>query len=206
MDTTTNTITNTTTNTITNTRTCNICTFINSDKMNNCQVCNSSLFNNTNNNLANLLTKSLEQINKNKLIENNYIDAHETIPESFFQVEMIHFPCWINDTQVKVFVDTGAQQSIMSKKFAEEAGISHLIDTRYNGVAKGVGEQKILGKIWLVDIDFGDLHLPCSFIILETLDIDVIFGLNMLISHGCIIDCKNKCITTSNMTIPFISK
>ena len=34
---------------------------------------------------------------------------------------MIHFPCWINDKQVKVFVDTGAQQSIMSKKFAEEA-------------------------------------------------------------------------------------
>lgn len=45
------------------------------------------------------------------------------------------------------FVDSGAQMTVMSYKCAEKLGILHLVDERFAGVAVGVGESKILGKV-----------------------------------------------------------
>ena len=37
--------------------------------------------------------------------------------------------------------------TVMSYKCAEKLGILHLVDERFAGVAVGVGESKILGKV-----------------------------------------------------------
>ena len=79
-----------------------------------------------------------------------------------------------------------------------------MVDHSINGKVRGVGEQNVLGKIWMVDIIFNEHALPCSFTVLENLEYDVIFGLNMMITHRCTIDLDNKCLRLGEYEVPFV--
>lgn len=45
----------------------------------------------------------------------------------------------VNHVEVDIFVDTGAQTTIMSREFAERAGLMKLVDTRFSNIVLGVG-------------------------------------------------------------------
>ena len=96
------------------------------------------------------------------------------------------------------FVDSGAQMTIMSETFAEKLGLLRLVDTRFAGVAVGVGTGKILGKVHVAQIKVAGVVLPMSVTIMAgggmgDKNMDFLLGLDMLKRHRCNINlAKNQ--------------
>lgn len=132
----------------------------------------------------------MELINQERIDENMQL-AYDISPESFTSVNMLYIKIKVNNQDVQAFVDSGAQTTIISPKLAAKVGIDRLIDRRFQGEARGVGSQKIEGKIHSVPISIGDsnIEIPCSFIVLDT-HVDLLFGLDMLRRHKCVIDLQ----------------
>lgn len=95
-----------------------------------------------------------------------YYEMMEKYPEAMGRVLMLYIDVEVNGHTFHAFVDSGAQQTIMSSTFAEKLGVLHLVDKRFHGVAVGVGTGKILGRIHIVDLNIDGNLFPCSITVM----------------------------------------
>ncbi|VBB25883.1 unnamed protein product [Acanthocheilonema viteae] len=121
--------------------------------------------------------------------------AMEHMPEAYIPVTMLYIKMKINGVEVKAFVDSGAQVSILSDSIAQRCNLMRLVDKRFQATVHGVGgAQQLLGKIHACQVQIEEQFFPCNFDVLANRDIDVLLGLDILKRHRCVIDLQNNCL------------
>lgn len=152
--------------------------------------------------------KKIEAAIRQKGIDENWEAALEHNPEAFARVVMLYVDMEVNGVPLKAFVDSGAQSTIISKSCAERCGLLRLLDQRYKGIAHGVGQSEILGRIHVAPIKIGSIFYPCSFLVLDAPNMEFLFGLDMLRKHQCIIDLKENVMRVGGgeVSVPFLQE
>ncbi|XP_050371392.1 protein DNA-DAMAGE INDUCIBLE 1 [Argentina anserina] len=152
--------------------------------------------------------KKIEAAIRQKGIDENWAAAVEHNPESFARVIMLYVDMEVNGVPIKAFVDSGAQSTIISKSCAERCGLLRLLDQRFKGIAHGVGQTEILGRIHVAPIKIGNNFYPCSFSVLDATNMEFLFGLDMLRKHQCSIDLKDNVLRVGGgeVSVPFLQE
>jgi len=152
--------------------------------------------------------KKIEAAIRQKGIDENWEAALEHNPEGFARVIMLYVDMEVNGVPLKAFVDSGAQSTIISKSCAEKCGLLRLMDQRYKGIAHGVGQSEILGRIHVAPIKIGNNFYPCTFVVLDSPNMEFLFGLDMLRKHQCTIDLKENVLTVGGgeVSVPFLQE
>jgi len=149
-------------------------------------------------------------------VDEQYRQMMEEFPEGMGRVLMLYIDAEVNGHKIEAFVDSGAQSTIMSSACAERCGLLHLLDTRFEGTAVGVGTGKILGRIHVAEMKikgFGHIF-PCTITIMDSekglgdKNMDFLLGLDMLKRHKCNIvlgrNILQFCVGNEKLETPFL--
>lgn len=73
---------------------------------------------------------------------------------------------------------------------------------------RGVGTGKIIGRVHIAQLKLGETYFAMSITILESSDVEFLFGLDMLRRHRCAIDLAKNALRIEGHSgceeIPFI--
>lgn len=149
--------------------------------------------------------KIYERIRMDK-IEKDHESVMEQHPELLGRVSMLYVNLLVNGHPVKAFVDSGAQATIISPSCAEACGITHLIDPRYSGIARGVGTARILGRIHKAPFKLAEFAEDeiCCFTVMEGKDVDILLGLDMLRRYQATIDLAGNKLVLGGESVSFL--
>lgn len=187
--------------------------------------------------------------------DKNYMKAVEEHPESLLigDTQMLYVQMSVNGVSILGFVDCGAQATVMTEECAVKCKyLAHkletiismfvcfligrriigLVDRRFSGVVKGVGQGRIVGRVHSAPIQIGDIDLPnTSFLVIHTgnhqvnaqplinpaapwaptipkenPDLpDLLLGLDVLRRYRMCIDLDKMALVVQGIAIPFVN-
>ena len=143
-----------------------------------------------------------EKKTNNILWDDMYDNAMLNMPEMFIQTGMIILNGYIGNKpeSLKILLDTGASTSIIFTKTVRRLKLLDMVDDRIRTKIRGIGEEKIKGRIWYIDMKLNDINCPISLLVSnnENIRYDMILGINFMQSYGVIIDFNNRKIRLNN--------
>lgn len=86
----------------------------------------------------------------------------------------------INNKEIDIFIDIGAQVSVMSLSMARKLGVDFLIHHFCEGNLVGVGYKDMSGKIYYLGIRLDNFNLSYGLAIINNDDINIMLGLNSM--------------------------
>lgn len=121
---------------------------------------------------------------------------------------MLFIKIKINNINIRAFVDTGAQFSLMSLLCAKKCKLDKKIDKSHPGIAKGIGYQLILGDISNVKFQIENEILISNIFVSEEQPMEFIIGLDIIRKYQCQIDLKNNVfrLSINNIQTRFLRK
>ena len=148
-----------------------------------------------------------DDFESNDPVYQNLKKAYEEIPHTLIRSDSIFLKGYINGTEITFLLDTGAEMSVLPINIVEACGLMPILNKEYSGVMKGVGSDKILGKIHYVEVVLDCGVYPCAFTVCSNNDVPPILGIDMMYNLGIMIDFKTKKIHFSpHCAVDFISK
>jgi len=123
-------------------------------------------------------------------------------PRLFQQETMLYVNSFISGYKMPLFVDTGAQASVMSLKTCKSLGLMSSVDVSQAGIATGVGSTRIYGKLWRVPVQIGRTKFHMQFNILD-MGVSVILGLDQMRRLGMSVNLKRGGLQIGTSFVPF---
>lgn len=123
-------------------------------------------------------------------------------------MKALYICCKIGAHEVDMLVDTGAEMSVISESLARQLNLLDRLDRRYQGMARGVGSARILGKVFDVPVKLGQVEFELNFSVVQQDTIGLILGLDLMRSFKCLIELEKNCLIfggSGGVEVPFLA-
>lgn len=121
---------------------------------------------------------------------------------------LLYVPCIINSRMVEMMVDSGSQTSVISSSMMRQLNLQNRLDTRYQGVAAGVGSASILGRIDNCPVLIGDgVEFKLYFLVIDVPHDMMILGIDQLRRFKCLISLEKNVLIfggQGGLEVPFL--
>jgi hypothetical protein len=140
----------------------------------------------------------------NILIQSSYETAVNNIPNMIISKKLICIIGYINNSPIKILIDTGASCSLIFLHTIERLKLDYLVDNNSQVCLQGIGNEITIGRLWYIDLKINKMNYPSSFIVSNNIiDFDIIIGINFLQTYKGVIDFGNNILKLNNNKISF---